>query len=74
MLAAVPLKRKSDKPKLILNLASSWITSRKEELVYPFVSFVAEFGGSLGLFLGFSFNMFWEVFEYLYLIVKKYIR
>ena len=26
-----------------------------EELIYPWQSFVAEFGGALGLFLGFSF-------------------
>ena len=31
-----------------------------EELIYSFESFVSEFGGSLGLFLGFSFYMFLE--------------
>ena len=31
-----------------------------QELLYPFSSFLAEFGGALGLFLGFSFAMFWD--------------
>ena len=32
----------------------------KEELIYPFASLVAEFGGTLGLFLGFSFMTLWD--------------
>ena len=32
----------------------------EEVLVYPFQSFLAEFGGSLGLFLGFSFMTIWD--------------
>ena len=31
-----------------------------EELIYPFSSLVAEFGGTLSLFLGFSFMTFWD--------------
>ena len=31
--------------------------------MYPFSSFVAEAGGALGLFLGFSFLMLWNVLE-----------
>ena len=31
-----------------------------QELLYPFTSFLAEFGGALGLFLGFSFVMLWD--------------
>ena len=42
-----------------------------EMLVYPFTSLVAEFGGTLGLFLGFSFMTFWDGLEYLTTIVKK---
>ena len=33
---------------------------RKEELIYPFSSLVAEFGGTLSLFLGFSFMTLWD--------------
>ena len=32
----------------------------EEALVYPFESFIAEFGGSLGLFLGVSFMTIWD--------------
>ena len=32
-----------------------------QEPLYPFSSFLAEFGGALGLFLGFSFAMFWDL-------------
>ncbi len=32
----------------------------KETLMYPLTSLVAEFGGTLGLFLGFSFMVVWD--------------
>jgi hypothetical protein len=32
----------------------------RELLVYPWTSLVAEFGGTLGLFLGFSFMALWD--------------
>ena len=32
----------------------------EEVLVYPFESFMAEFGGALGLFLGVSFMTIWD--------------
>ena len=32
----------------------------KEVLLYPLTSFIAEFGGALGLFLGFSFMTIWQ--------------
>ena len=41
-------------------LSSTDILSRHEKRMYSFESFVAEFGGSLGLFLGFSFIMVWD--------------
>ena len=42
-----------------------WVASSKtwieeEVLLYPFTSFLAEFGGALGLFLGFSFMTIWH--------------
>ena len=42
-----------------------WAVSRKttiktEQLIYPLVSLVADFGGTLGLFLGFSFITLWD--------------
>ena len=38
-------------------------TSRTEEYVYNFFSFLAELGGALSLFLGFSFLMLWDLFS-----------
>ena len=36
----------------------------KESLLYNFESLVAEFGGTLGLFVGFSFMAFWDCLEF----------
>ena len=47
---------------------SMWAVSSKtkvetEELIYPMSTLVAEFGGTLGLFLGFSFISIWDNFS-----------
>ena len=47
---------------------SLWTSSNKvfvetEVLLYPLTSLVAEFGGTLGLFLGFSFMWLWDAVE-----------
>ena len=39
-------------------------TVMEEEYVYPLDSFIAEFGGALGLFLGFSFLMIWDLIQF----------
>ena len=70
-LAAEPLKSESTNPELILMLANSLVKSNQEGLAYPWVSFVAEFGGSLGLFLGFSFNTIWDGAEFLIYVSSK---
>ena len=36
----------------------TWV--EKEKLIYPLSSLVAEFGGTLGLFIGFSFIGVWD--------------
>ena len=36
----------------------------EEDWVYPELSFIAEFGGALGLFVGFSFYMIWDILEW----------
>ena len=54
LLATDPLRQKSSKFDLYTMLSSTDIVSKKEEIIYDFQSFVAEFGGALGLFLGFS--------------------
>lgn len=49
-----------------LVLATATVTKRTEVLMYPLESLVAEFGGALGMFLGFSFLMFWDWLEFLF--------
>merc|ERR1719341_135134 len=39
---------------------SNYTTIETEELIYPWQSLVAEFGGCLGLFLGFSAMTIWD--------------
>ena len=39
------------------------ITEKREMILYPFESFIAEFGGALGLFVGFSFFGFFGVIK-----------
>ena len=46
---------------LDLHLATTTVLVKTEVLVYPFSSLIAEFGGALGLFLGFSFMMTWDI-------------
>ena len=42
---------------------SPYLLVESEALVYTVESLVAEFGGALGLFLGFSFMNIWDVVE-----------
>lgn len=50
--------------KISINLVSKTNEKLDEELMYPFISFMGEFGGSLGLFLGASFFSIWDFVEY----------
>ena len=56
---------------LQLKIASRKITVKTETLIFPLRSFISEFGGSLGLFLGFSFIMLWDAFEQFIILVMK---
>ena len=51
--------------KLTLRLADSKATKIVEQNLTTFVSFIAEFGGALGLFVGFSFLTFFDLYEML---------
>ena len=61
---------------------SLWAVSEKthvekEELIYPLSYLVAEFGGILGLFLGFSFISLWDNIHLLKCgckIVKRFLE
>ena len=44
-------------------MASKTITRKKEVWIYPIESLISEFGGALGLFLGFSFLMIWDMMK-----------
>ena len=48
-------------PGLVLRLSESKVEKRTEKIIYPIESFISEFGGAMGLFLGFSFMMIWDV-------------
>ena len=50
---------------------STEIRLEEEDYVYPILSFVAELGGALGMFLGFSFLMVWD---FLYLVILTSIK
>ena len=58
------------------SFVSTELQIRKETLVYPSMSFISEFGGSLGLFVGFSFLTAWDFFNFLFeesKFVKNYL-
>ena len=52
-------------------LANNEVQEEEEHLIYDFISFVSECGGSLGLFLGFSFFMVFEYITPVLLIARK---
>ena len=64
-LATEPVKYEVGNFILQIVLTSLDVIERTEELIYPMESFVSEFGGALGLFLGFSFMMVWDMLEFL---------
>ena len=51
---------KSEQFTFSLWAASRETTVKTEHLIYPLSALVAEFGGTLGLFLGFSFITLWD--------------
>ena len=63
-----------DKFGLRILLANTEMIEEDEHLLYDFISLVSEFGGSLGLFLGFSFFMIWDFIAPMILVLKKSIR
>ena len=46
----------------MFGFSTTTLTIKEEAYLYPFESFLVEAGGSLGLFLGFSFLNLWQVF------------
>ena len=54
-----------------LSLVTTDIRVETEALVYNCVALVSNFGGALGLFLGFSFFMLWDWITFAWLRLKK---
>ena len=50
---------------VVFTYGSLGTTVLREYLIYPFDSLVSDFGGTLGLFVGFSFVMLWDVIQLL---------
>ena len=59
---------------LILWMVSPYVLLETEQYLYPFKSLVAEVGGTLGLFLGFSLMTLWEYVEILVILVTKIMK
>ena len=53
--------RKSNSTKIWLTFGSPKVTIEKEVWSYSTLSFVADCGGLLGLFIGFNFVMIWDL-------------
>ena len=53
----------SSKFLFVFNFITTEVVTKKEVWAYPLLSFVAEFGGALGLFLGVSFLSLWDLLE-----------
>ena len=52
-------------------LSSQTVFTRREEWAYPFMSLLADFGGVLGLFIGFNFLMVWDIIVYFIEKIKR---
>ena len=55
-----------------LRFGSPKVTVQSEVPAYSYMSFVADCGGLLGLFVGFNFLMIWDFFVILYKKIKAY--
>ena len=55
-------------------LVNNELTVKTEAYLYDERSLLAESGGALGLFLGFSFYTLWEIFEPIVNSLKKAIN
>ena len=71
----IDLKIENDGERSIeLILATDHAMQQSEVLLYPLVSFVSEFGGALGLFIGFSFMMILDAFEMLLQMFYNFMK
>ena len=59
------LQDTSGLPGYMFGFSTNTVTVKQEAYLYPLSSLVAEFGGTLGLFVGFSFLTLWEILLWL---------
>ena len=59
---------------LIFWLVTPYVLLETEQYLYPFKSLVADVGGTLGLFLGFSIMSLWEYVVILIAVVTKILK
>ena len=55
-------------------LVNDELTVETEKYLYDERSLLAEFGGALGLFLGFSFYTLWDIFESFFVSVLEKLK
>ena len=65
------IKSKLNLTRIRIMLSSQTIFIRREEWAYPFTSLLADFGGVLGLFIGFNFLMIWDIIVYFIEKIKR---
>ena len=58
--------------KLKIQLTDSKVKRLTERKLYDFVSFIAEFGGALGLFVGFSFLSLFDFYEFVIKFLPRF--
>ena len=56
----IPSKNAADKIQVKIKLGKKTLQIEREQLAFSLSSFVAECGGTLGLFIGFNFVMIWD--------------
>ena len=58
---------------LVYGFSTNMVKVRKESWAFPPLSFLAEVGGSLGLFIGFSFLGLYDYLVYILIIMRSKI-
>ena len=61
----IPSRHAADKIQVKIKLGKKTLQIEREQLAFSLSSFVAECGGTLGLFIGFNFVMIWDFFIFL---------
>jgi hypothetical protein len=71
LLEQIRLPMESPFKHVSVSFATTEIAVHEEKLLYPLISFLAELGGALGMFLGLSCMMVWD---FIYYLTSKHSR